>query len=70
MNYRDRIAYLEESHRVLEKKLTELVNAGGYDEIQILDIKKRKLSIKDEISRLRRLEWEDRHETVDYDDDR
>ena len=33
-------------------------------------MKKKKLALKDEISRLTKLQWEHDHESVDFDDDR
>ena len=57
---------LEESHRLLDKKITE----GNYTEEQISEMKKRKLMLKDEIARLTKLQWIEDHESVDLDDDR
>lgn len=64
--YRSRIQTLEESHRVLDKQITE----GNYTNEQISEMKKRKLMLKDEIARLTKLQWIEDHERVDFDDDR
>ncbi len=64
--YRSRIQTLEESHRVLDKQITE----GNYSNEQISEMKKRKLMLKDEIARLTKLQWIEDHERVDFDDDR
>ena len=48
---------LEESHRLLDKQITE----GNYTEEQISEMKKRKLMLKDEISRLTKLQWIEDH---------
>ena len=64
--YRSRIQTLEESHRVLDKQITE----GNYSDEQISEMKKRKLMLKDEIARLTKLQWIEDHERVDFDDDR
>jgi hypothetical protein len=64
--YRSRIQTLEESHRVLDKQITE----GNYTDEQISEMKKRKLMLKDEIARLTKLQWIEDHERVDFDDDR
>ncbi len=64
--YKSRIQTLEESHRLLDKQISE----GNYTETQISEMKKKKLMYKDEISRLTRLQWEWEHERVDFDDDR
>ena len=64
--YRSRIQTLEESHRLLDKQITE----GNYTDEQISEMKKRKLMLKDEIARLTKLQWIEDHERVDFDDDR
>ena len=64
--YRRRIQTLEESHRLLDKQITE----GNYTDEQISEMKKRKLMLKDEIARLTKLQWIEDHERVDFDDDR
>jgi hypothetical protein len=64
--YKNRIQMLEESHRVLDKQITE----GNYSDEQISEMKKRKLILKDEIARLTKLQWIEDNERVDFDDDR
>ncbi len=64
--YRSRIQTLEESHRLLDKQISE----GNYTDEQISEMKKRKLMLKDEIARLTKLQWIEDHERVDFDDDR
>lgn len=64
--YKSRIQTLEESHRLLDKQITE----GNYTQEQISEMKKRKLMLKDEIARLTKLQWIEDHERVDFDDDR
>lgn len=68
--YTQRIAHLEEAHRMLDKHIIELQNSGNFDDNKLSDLKKKKLQLKDEISRLRRLDWEDKHERVEWDDER
>lgn len=68
--YKQRIAYLEESHRALDQQITKIVESGDFDDQKVSELKKKKLQLKDEISRLRRLDWEETHERVDFDDDR
>jgi len=64
--YNRRIQTLEESHRLLDKQITE----GNYTDEQISEMKKRKLMLKDEIARLTKLQWIEDNERVDFDDDR
>lgn len=46
------LAELSEKHRLLERKLQEEMARPGADEIQISRLKKEKLKIKDEMSKL------------------
>ena len=70
MPYRNRIATLTESHRLIDKTITELEKNPDSDALKISELKKKKLQYKDEIKRLERLQWEHDHETVDFGDDR
>lgn len=55
MNWQDRIAYLEETQRTLNKKINEIEKVGSYGNENIHDLKKKRLSLKDEISKLQKL---------------
>ena len=67
--YKAKIKQLEESHRVLNKQIDDMVRNHPHVEIEKLaEMKKRKLLIKDEISRLNRLQWDHDHETVHGDE--
>ena len=68
MTYNERIAVLQDQHRKLDKQVTLLEQCNGEAE-DIVYLKKKKLEIKDEISRLMKLEFEDR-QRIEWDDDR
>ncbi len=68
--YEKRLAFLEETHRNLDNHIAKLLESGNFDDNKVSELKKKKLQLKDEISRLRRLDWEDKHERVDFDDER
>ena len=51
--YEDRIAHLEEAHRVLDEKIKLLEEQGGYDSLHIAELKKKKLFLKDVIAELK-----------------
>jgi hypothetical protein len=69
--YENRIKHLEELHRVLDKQISDLLRDHPHvEESKVAEMKKQKLQLKDEISRLQRLQWEDTNETLNYDDDR
>lgn len=66
--YASRIKHLEESHRVLDKQINQLLASGVFEDTKIQEMKKQKLQLKDEIRRLNRLQWDYDHETVHLDD--
>lgn len=69
--YKAKIMHLEEMHKVLNKQIDDMERDHPHVEVEKLtEMKKRKLQIKDEISRLNRLQWEHEHEHLDYGDDR
>jgi hypothetical protein len=68
--YKQRIAHLEEMHRVLDKKIESMIQSKVYNDENLSVLKKEKLRIKDEIALLNRKQWEHDHETVDFDDER
>jgi hypothetical protein len=70
MPYRNRIATLQESHRLISKTIEELEKNPDSDALKISELKKKKLQYKDELRRLERLQWENDHESVDFGDDR
>ncbi len=68
--YKNRILHLTESHRLLDNQINEIEKTGNFKDEILSEIKKKKLALKDEISRLTKLQWEHDHESVDFDDDR
>jgi hypothetical protein len=47
------LAELERKHQALEKEIEDALNHPGTDNLTLADLKKRKLQLKDEISRLK-----------------
>jgi hypothetical protein len=47
------IKHLEESHAVLDKKVDDLEKNGLYEDLQLETIKKKRLILKDELTRCR-----------------
>lgn len=65
--YKAKIQHLEEMHKVLNKQIDDMERNHPHVEVEKLtEMKKQKLKIKDEISRLNRLQWEHDHERVDF----
>ena len=48
-----RVAELEQQHHALEKKIVEALKNKSTDDLEIVELKRKKLQIKDEIERLR-----------------
>jgi hypothetical protein len=68
--YENRIAHLQEGHRVLDKRIDKMERNGNFVDTNLSELKKQRLQLKDEIARLTRLQWEHDHESVDFDDER
>ena len=47
------LAELEKRHEALEQQLSEALTHPSTDDLQLLELKRRKLHVKDEIARLR-----------------
>ena len=47
------LAELEKRHEALEQQLSEALSHPSTDDLQLLELKRRKLHVKDEIARLR-----------------
>ena len=68
--YEHRIQTLEEAHRILNKQIDGLEKTGAYSDDHMHHLKKQRLQYKDEIAKLKRLQWEHDRETIHWDDDR
>ncbi len=68
--YENRISHLQEGHRVLDKRIDEMERNGNFVDVNLSELKKQRLQLKDEIARLTRLQWEHDHESIDFDDER
>jgi len=49
---RSRLAALNEEHRDLDQMIARVSESAPFDQLQLIRMKKRKLAIKDQISRL------------------
>jgi hypothetical protein len=68
--YENRIRHLEEMHQNLNKRIDGLEKTGVFEDKNLLELKKQKLAIRDELSRLQKLQWEHNHESVNLEEDR
>lgn len=70
MSYRAKITQLQETIRSLDKQISELQSMNVQPQVSLLaELKKKKISITEEISRLTRLEWEENTQRTGYGDE-
>jgi hypothetical protein len=62
--YEQRIAHLEELHRVLNKKVDTLEKNGLYEDLKLEDLKKQRLHLKDQIAILKQKQLEHENSNV------
>jgi hypothetical protein len=53
MSMQSHLAELEKRHQALEDELNECLTHPAVDDLKIVELKRRKLQVKDEIERLR-----------------
>ena len=56
MSVESHLAELERQHQALEREIEEAMAHPGVDDLEITELKRRKLRIKDEMERLKKLE--------------
>lgn len=67
--YKDQIEKLQRLHAELNRRIDALEKTGCYDDVQLVDLKKQRLFLKDQLFRLQRNQWEHDHERHGFDDD-
>lgn len=70
MPYTNRIKTLEESHRLVDNQLFQLEKSGSKDSAKIAELRQAKEKYLNELRHMRRAQWDNDHETVDFGDDR
>ncbi len=70
MPYTNRIKTLEESHRMVDDQLFQLEKSGSKDSDKIQKLRETKDKYLTELRVLRRAQWDNDHNTVDFGDDR
>jgi len=70
MPYKNRIRMLEESYRLVESQLEQLTKVDKSDSTKILSLTETKNKYLSELKIMRKAQWENDHETIDYEDDR
>jgi hypothetical protein len=67
--YENRIAHLEEAHRLLDEQIVKLETSGNFSDEHLQTLKKKKLLLKDEIAKMKKKQWEEEHERVNFDEE-
>lgn len=71
MPYNVRITLLEKLHQDLDDEIDKMErNHPHVEEFKVQELKKKRLACRDELSRLRKLQWVEEHERIELDDDR
>lgn len=68
MDYKTQIRKLNESIQMIEKQITTLIESEDSDVLRIKSLEEKKSQYNAEIRRLTKLDWEETHERVDFDD--
>ena len=61
---------LEESHRVLETQIEQIEKSDNPDATKLVSLREQRDKYLTELKVMRRAQWENDHETIDYEDDR
>ena len=64
--YETRIKHLEAAHAVLNKKIDGLEKTGKFDDSHLTELKKQRLTLKDQIAILKRKQYDDDREHLDW----
>ena len=67
--YENRIQHLQEMHARLDKQIDGLESTGRFDDVHLMELKKQRLALRDQISELQRRQWEHDHEYVESGDE-
>ena len=68
--YRERIARLEQQLKDLDEKILLAESNTKFDKDTLKDMKIDRLDVYLELRRYTRLQWEEDHERIDFEDDR
>jgi uncharacterized protein YdcH (DUF465 family) len=67
--YENRIGHLEETHAKLNKQIDGLESTGRFNDSQLMELKKQRLSLRDQLADLRRKQWDHDHEYMETGDE-
>lgn len=61
---------LEESHRLMETQIEQIEKSDNPDSTKLVALREQRDKYLTELKVMRRAQWENDHETIDYEDDR
>ena len=67
--YENRIQHLEEMHTKLDKQIDGLESTGRFNDSQLVELKKQRLALRDQITEMRRRQWEHDREYLETGDE-
>jgi uncharacterized protein YdcH (DUF465 family) len=67
--YENRLQHLQDMHAALDKQIDGLEKTGRFNDTQLSDLKKQRLSLKDEITELQRQQWHYEREYLEDQDE-
>lgn len=67
--YQQQIEKLQCLHAELDRRIDALEKTGCYDDVQLTDLKKQRLLLKDQLFRLRKNQWEYDYDRHGFDDE-
>lgn len=70
MSYHTKINVLVESLKLLEGRIESMIADPNHDKTTMTEALQQRVTLNYEISRLRKLQWEEDHERINLDDDR
>jgi hypothetical protein len=70
MPYKSQIINLQEAHRKLDNQILSLVKSETKDQAMINDLISKRSATQSEIRKLQKLQWEEDHDRVNFEDDR
>ena len=68
MNLKDRLNWLQEQHKMLDRKIDDLTKHTVTHTEDIADLKKKRLQFRDEIATIQKQLHEEAHERLDWDE--
>jgi hypothetical protein len=67
--YQQQIEKLKRLHAELDRRIDALEKTGCFDDVQIVDLKKQRLLLKDQLFRLQKDQWDHDHERHGFPDE-